>query len=311
MHRNWLKTRFWVQFIVTVITNSYFKGFVNGSIFTGASKQICVPSLNCYSCPGALFACPIGALQVGTTSSGVDVSEANNLSLRLSAMFSSFPMLAVGFLSLIGLLVGRAVCGWGCPFGLFQEALNKIPSVKFVGPKIFRYFKYVVLIVFVFLLPALWLDDFGFGEPYFCKLICPSGTLMGGLPLIAVNQSLRAQLGRLFLWKVIFLAAITIGSVFIRRPFCRWFCPLGAFYGPFNKISLLKISCDHDKCIECGLCSKVCPVNIDVPREINTAECLKCFDCKKVCPKDAIVSGNFINISDQATDTAKQVPENA
>lgn len=286
MYRTRLKIRFWIQVISSVAANFYLSGFKSGTIFTGASKHFCVPFLNCYSCPGSFFSCPIGAMQVGVTRNGTDANA--SLLAKLLNLLKSFPFLVVGFLAFVAGIFGRAACGWLCPFGLFQRLLNKIPSKKYKGPEFFKYFKYVVLLVFVILLPALWVDQYGFGGPYFCKFICPQGTLEGGISLAILQPQLREQLGKLFLWKLFLLIAVIIASIFFKRPFCRWACPLGAFYGLFNKVSLLQLHFDPDKCIECGLCSKVCPVNLDVPRQINSAECLKCFDCKKVCPKNAI-----------------------
>lgn len=262
---------------------------MTGTIYAGPLKHICAPSLNCYSCPGALFACPIGALQVTMAGAGgLDLTAIQTIPARLMAIATSLPLLVIGFLALIGSVVGRAACGWACPFGWFQELLHKIPSPKFKGPEILKYLKYIVLITTVFLMPAFLVDQFGYGEPYFCKLVCPAGTLEGGIPLAILQPDLRPQLGWLFTWKISMLAFLIVLVIFVRRAFCRWLCPLGAFYAPFNKISYFNLKVDKNACIDCGLCSKVCPVNLDVLREIDSAECLKCLDCKNICPKSAI-----------------------
>lgn len=279
MHRTGLKVRFWAQAVATFASNAYLTGFKSGNIYTGALKHGCVPSLNCYSCPSALFSCPIGAIQVIVSGAG---------GLDLTAIVTSIPFLVIGFLSLIGGVVGRAACGWVCPFGWFQELLNKIPSPKFNGPVFLKYLKYFILIVFVFLLPAFWLDEYDGGSPTFCKYICPAGTLEGGLPLAVLQPGLRSQLGWLFAWKASLLALIIVLAVFFKRPFCRWVCPLGAFYGPFNKVSLYKLEFDKACCIECGACSRNCPVSLDVPRELDSAECLHCLECVDACPKTLI-----------------------
>ena len=259
---NNLKIRQWVQVGSTLVGNGYLKGFKTGDIYQGALKKGCIPFLNCYSCPGALFSCPIGAIQ--------------NTFSEAGAKFD------------IGTLVGRAVCGWLCPFGFFQDLLNKIPSKKFRGFSWLKYLKYVILLLFVVILPVFWIDDFDMGVPTFCKYICPAGTLEGGIPLVLLQPTLRAQLGWLFTWKIGLLFLLVVLSVFFKRPFCRWFCPLGAFYGLFNKFSLLQIKLDSNKCINCGKCSRVCPMNLDVPKEINTSDCIRCYDCKKDCPFKAI-----------------------
>jgi len=290
MHRPGLKNiRFWSQLTATIGTNAYLTGLKTGSIYTGTLKHICVPTLNCYSCPAALFSCPIGAMQVTVAGAGgLDLTALHTIGARLSAIATSLPLLVIGFLALVGGIVGRAACGWVCPFGWFQELLHKIPSPKFAGPKILKYLKYLILVVFVFLLPAFWLDEFDGGEPTFCKFICPAGTLEGGLPLAWLQPGLRSQLSWLFTWKAFCLAALLAMAVFFRRPFCRWVCPLGAFYGPFNRVSLARIEFDKVNCIECGACSKKCPVSLDVPREVDNAECLRCLECSNVCPKNLI-----------------------
>lgn len=292
MHRTGLKIRFWAQAAATFASNAYLTGMKTGNIYTGVLKHGCVPSLNCYSCPSALFSCPIGAIQVTIAGAGgLDLTAVHTIGARLAAISTSLPLLVIGFLTLIGGLIGRAACGWACPFGWFQELLNKIPSPKFAGPKILRYLKYLVLVVFVFLLPAFWLDEFDGGEPSFCKYICPAGTLEGGLPLAWLQPGLRSQLGKLFAWKASLLALILILAVFFRRPFCRWLCPLGAFYGPFNRVSLCRVEFDKGGCIECGACSRQCPVSLDVPRELDGAECLRCLECRDICPKMLISVG--------------------
>ncbi|MCL1981784.1 MAG: 4Fe-4S binding protein, partial [Clostridiales bacterium] len=171
------KKRTLVQTLVAVTTNSYFKGFMDGKIFTGKSKSLCVPGLSCYSCPGALGSCPIGAYQA--------VACDKNFSLSLYI---------IGFFALVGGVCGRLVCGWLCPFGLFQDLLFKVPvklkvsDVK--GDKYMKNLRYVVLAVFVVILPEFAVNGFGQGDPWFCKYICPSGTLMAGLPLALANEGI-------------------------------------------------------------------------------------------------------------------------
>ena len=105
----------------------------------------------------------------------------------------------VGFLIFIGAMVGRLICGFLCPFGLIQDLLNKIPFPKkirtFKGDKLLRKLKYVIFAVFVILLPMTVVGITGMGDPWFCKYICPSGTLLGGLPLLASNPTLRSAVG--------------------------------------------------------------------------------------------------------------------
>ena len=112
------------------------------------------------------------------------------------------------------------------------------------------------LLLAVVLLPALIVNDVGMGDPYFCKYICPQGVLEGAIPLAAANESIRAALGALFTRKLIILIAVVVLSVLFFRPFCKWICPLGAFYALMNKVSLLGIQVDTSKCVSCGKCER-------------------------------------------------------
>lgn len=271
--RNNLRT--WVQFGWTALTNGYTAGFFKGNIYKGPLKSVCIPGLNCYSCPGALGACPIGAFQ--------SVLASRNY---------QFAFYVAGFLMLIGALLGRFVCGWLCPFGLVQDLLHKIPFGKkrktLPGDRWLKYLKYVILAGFVIILPLTVLDLVGQGQPWFCKYICPSGTLFGGIPLLAANESLRQALGWLFTWKAAILAGLLILSVFVYRPFCRYLCPLGAIYGLFNPIAFHRLTVDKEKCVDCGLCQKVCPEDIPVQITPNSPECIRCGKCRQACPTGAI-----------------------
>lgn len=265
----------WIQFAFTALTNGYLLGFFQGKIYTGKSKAICVPGLSCYSCPGALGSCPIGAMQ--------SVLNSNRY---------HFSFYVMGFLILIGSLIGRLVCGFLCPFGWVQDLLYKIPFFQkrkvLPGDRVLKYLKYVVLVLFVFLLPALVTGTGGQGDPWFCKYICPSGTLMAGIPLVATNEALRASLGFLFSWKMLLLIAVLVLSLWSYRPFCRYLCPLGAFYGFFNRISLFRYQVDAATCTQCGACQKACPHAIDPVKTPNSAECIRCGECIHTCPQDAI-----------------------
>ena len=191
---------------------------------------------------------------------------------------------------MLGVLLGRFVCGFLCPFGWLQELLHKIPGKKFSTKKLkpLTYIKYVVLLFAVVLLPVLVVNDVGMGDPFFCKYICPQGVLEGAIPLAIANAGIRSALGQLFTWKLFILIAVVVLSVLFYRPFCKWICPLGAFYALMNKVSLLGIRVDACKCVSCGKCSRVCQMDVDVVRAPNHAECIRCGKCIGACPVDAI-----------------------
>lgn len=263
-----------VQLLWTVITNSFLTGFVKGSIYTGKLKAICLPGLNCYSCPGALGSCPVGALQAV-------IGSEHKITLYVS-----------GFLIFVGAIFGRFICGWLCPFGLVQDLLHKIPFPKkiktFKGDRILRYLKYVVLVVFVIILPLFALGQYAVSTPWFCKYICPSGMLFGGIPLTALNEGIRESAGFLFGYKGVILVAVAVLSVMLYRPFCKYVCPLGAIYGFFNKVSVLRIRNDEEKCIHCKKCENACKMNIDVLKDLNSPECIRCGLCVKSCPTESL-----------------------
>ena len=261
-----------------LLTNSFFEGFKTGKIYGGKWKQLCVPGMNCYSCPGAKGSCPIGALQA-----------------VIGSPKFKFSYYVVGFLFFVGALIGRGVCGYLCPFGLVQDLLHKIPFVKkietFKGDKALRKAKYLILLVFVILLPLFLVDIIGQGAPYFCKLICPVGMMEGGIPLVLMNKSMRGAIGFLYAWKGLILILTILLSIVIYRPFCKYICPLGAIYSLFNSVSLFRYTLDHQKCIHCGRCKAVCEMQCDPVKNCNDLECIRCGKCKNACPVDAIACG--------------------
>ena len=260
-----------------LLSNAYVKGFLPGgpSIYKGPLKRFCVPGMNCYSCPGAFGACPIGALQSA-----------------LTARHRRFPFYVLGFLAAVGLLVGRFICGWLCLFGLIQELLYKIPTPKLRIPekidRPLRYLKYAVLALLVIALPLGCRSEYGAGIPFFCQFLCPVGTLEGGVPLVLLNDVLRPALGWLFRWKLLILIVCILSSIFIYRPFCKYLCPLGAFYALFQRVSLIRMKLDASACVGCGACAKACPMQVDPSRTPNSAECIRCGECVRACPVRAL-----------------------
>ena len=319
--------RWLVQVLWTALSNGFVYGFYKRQIYKGELKKICLPGLNCYSCPGAVGSCPIGALQGVITGWKFD-----------------FSFFVVGALIFFGSVLGRMICGFLCPFGLVQDVFYKIPffakrkSLPF--HKVLVYLKYAILIVFVGILP-ITMTTYKTGTPAFCKYICPTGTLMGALALVPGNEEFSGggeanaavpvvgqgqlltpagnpgigaalapggvqapfmnktpaetdyagesmKVGALFYWKVGLLCAFLFLSVYIYRPFCKYVCPLGAVYSLFSRVALVRMKIDRDACVHCGMCKRVCKMSIDPEKTPNAAECIRCGDCIRACPKRAL-----------------------
>lgn len=266
---NWLLTapRRWVQFSSTVLVNSYVLLRLFPSL-----KGIPCPGFNCYACPGAIFACPIGSLQH-------------------FAAIGQFPFYVLGVLSLIGLAVGRLACGWTCPFGWLQDTLfglrKRLRRREWQLTNRYGWLPYAFLVVLVIIVPYIT------HEPWFSKL-CPQGGLEAGIPLVLFDAQIRSQVGWLFAVKMAILATFLVWMVHTGRPFCRFVCPLGAIWSPFNRVSTLHIAYDSSSCTDCGACDRACPMSIAVRQELGCRRCIRCMECVRVCPSAALrLLGDF------------------
>jgi polyferredoxin len=266
--------RRFIQLLAAVLTNQQLLNLSSGKLYKGSAKNLCAPGLNCYSCPAATLSCPLGALQAAGGTAGY-----------------GFSFYAGGFLLLLGVLWGRLACGFLCPFGLLQDLLSKLPVRKRRLYPPLRYVKYVLLVVFVLLLPALLMLFKGVGAPAFCEYICPAGTLEAAVPLLLTHPEYRQAVGGLFALKAVILIAVVIGCLFISRFFCKMLCPLGAIYGLLNRVSICRLHLDEKSCVSCGRCRKVCPMDIDPVMQLHSPECIMCGQCVEACPQKALHLG--------------------
>ena len=228
---------------------------------------VCFPVLNCHSCPASIFACPLGVMG---QFAGVGL----------------FPLTVVGGIALAGLVAGRFLCGWACPFGLVQELLYKVPYVKFRIPRWTRFIKYGVLLGLVIGVPLFFSTD---SPVYFCRL-CPVATIESAIPWAIINGT--TDIIGLSV-RLVVLFAVIILAMGHRRFFCKVICPLGASLAVFNRLAAVFPSRNAD-CIDCGVCSKVCPMESDPGNQRfgvydnRVEECISCLECRKKCPTKAI-----------------------
>lgn len=268
-----------IQLIAAFVANPFLLSSWRGGapIYRGGIKHICFPGLNCYSCPAAAMGCPLGAIQNFMATLKMNI----NLGMFQPGIY------VFGTLGIAASIIGRAPCAWLCPFGLIQDLIYKLPVKKISLWRPLRYGRYIFLIIFVLALPLFFTDATGYGTTWFCKYVCPAGTLEAGLPLLFLEPSLRSAIGLLFFHKLFLLLLIISWSTVTLRPFCRTVCPLGLILGFFNRVSWLRLHFEKNKCVECRVCTAICPAGVsffDGRDDINSTNCIRCMRCLNFCP---------------------------
>ena len=262
------------QFFFFFLVNLNFK--IEG-LFPGIKTGICYPLFYCHACPTASAACPLRAIEIGVYGG------------KWNWKFILYPLLIIGT---VGILTGRAICGWACPIGFLQRITgkvprklkNKYPIVKKIGQhKIepyLRYIKYIVFIGLVIVTPVF--IGFMFTD------VCPIGYLVGTIPISILNPGGFTPNEFFYMALGIFILFLVLIFT-VERGWCRYFCPIGAIFAPFNKMSMLYVSVDKEQCVHCNLCvNEACPMGIDVPNMNRDPECILCGKCIEICPKNAI-----------------------
>lgn len=253
------KLRWVTQFLTLVVVNL---GFVQV-----LKLGVPCPFFYCYGCPAAAFACPIGTFQH-------------------YAILEQFPFYALGAIGVFGLALGRFWCGWGCPFGTVQDLVSLVRRRDdAIRVRRVPWLKFLVLALVIFI---AWIAV----DTLFCK-VCPAGSLFAAIPQRFVSSEL--SFGTFFYVHLATLAIVLVAFLLIGRFWCRYLCPLGAIFGAFNRVSILKMKVDFSKCERCGDCLKVCPTAIEKLEEIeNCTDCIRCGKCIESCDNHAVrIAGSF------------------
>lgn len=187
-------------------------------------------------------------------------------------------MILLVIILLLSVLFGPVFCGWVCPFGSIQEWIGKMGRKIFKKkynqfvPKnidhILRYFRYFVLLWVIFVTAHSGYLLFSHIDPY--------------------NALFTFWYEEVELPSLVMLIVILILSLFVERPWCKYICPYGALLGITNYIRIFKIRRNKNTCINCNLCDKKCPMNIEVSQneKITNHQCISCFECtsERSCP---------------------------
>lgn len=234
-------------------------------------------TLNCQACELAWLGCPIGMLQ-------------------RYVLDSRIPFYVYGVVIAFGAALGRAICGWVCPFGLINDLLNKVSKRSYKPPEWFRGIKYLYLGGIVVL-------AMGTGTIFYCRYMC-FGALLGVIPYWLTWQTVSA------IWLIyhvgIFSAYVAFAYMVHGRAWCRYFCPLGAILSLVNPISIVKRKIDRSSCTSCGSCKSVCPMGLDPIKDDlkSKLDCIKCGRCVTKCHNNSLsitttFSGGFEKVKEK------------
>jgi polyferredoxin len=195
----------------------------------------------------------------------------------------------------VALLLRSAFCGWICPLGFLQDLVSNLSSVlqkripglrrgidslKKRGARLavldryLRYIKYLVL---------AWTVG---GSAYFGYMVFRDYDPWSTLLNIAEFT---------FTPGVFVLVVTLVASFFIERPWCRYACPLGAASGILGKASPIYLKREADACTSCKICSKACPMGLEVhtATTIKSADCISCLECVDACPREGALEVKF------------------
>jgi polyferredoxin len=183
-------------------------------------------------------------------------------------------LILLGVVLLSAVVAGPVFCGWLCPLGSIQDwirSLAKKAKIKTIHlPQkldfILSFTRYLLLFLIIRATYLSYNLVFMKVDPYYALMHFYTGEVA---PVA------------LFV-----LAMVIVSSFFIERPWCRYFCPLGAVLGPLGKISIFKVKKPSSSCIACGACSRACPVGLDPAKDetVQSSRCIRCGLCEIACP---------------------------
>ena len=247
------------------------------------------------------------------------------------------PLLILAIILIMTIVLGRFFCGWICPFGLYMDVLTLIRKTfqiryRIIPDKLNKFlhnFRYALLLLFLILALILSLIEqpstvnrLTLMASHFAGPFQHLGILLGPMVPLIVPWTGPLEIGGLYfsfpyiqqvmtyssesivtINALLFLALVVIGSFFVRRVWCR-FCPTGASIAVLNKIKgfkwapMLHLNKNKTKCTKCGICKRVCPVQVTEVYEqkegkIMTSMCMLCLRCVEMCPYEDCLKVNL------------------
>jgi ferredoxin len=187
-------------------------------------------------------------------------------------------LLALIFFVILAIIGNKLICGWACPFGALQELIYSLPILR----KVKRW------------KAPFWLTNTIRGGLFFVVLLLLFGVVGGRKGFVIYHYLNPFNLFNLDFdhWLILVTVFVFLGLAFFTyRPFCHLICPFGFVSWIAEQISLTRVKIDHDKCTDCGLCIKACPLHAakgKVESKTFPADCFSCARCLNVCPADAI-----------------------
>ena len=218
----------------------------------------------------------------------------------------------LGIAALWAIVINKAWCGWVCPFGFLQDLMTKLRNLlnidlsrlSWIAGKRYRSVKFIFLALLV-LIP-LAIGNLGLSRDWtapFCKM-CPARPL---LPLFTGDFSefhidFSSTPAMILTTIAIVLVGLFFTSSFVKRRFLCSYCPMLAFLSLFDKVGLLSLKKDSQRCTRCGNCYRACPMEIraieeeKVKTNLVTQDCILCLRCVESCPENQALTATFCGV---------------